>query len=68
MGVADAVAGIAVGQRADLVLLDADPLENIRNTSRIRAVVLNGRYLSRGKLDELLATSERIIRASPNIR
>ena len=46
---------VAAGKRADLVLLDADPLADIRNTQRIRAVVRDGRLLSRGELDEILA-------------
>ena len=46
---------VAAGKYADLVLLDADPLENIRNTERIRAVVVRGRYLDRKALDGLLA-------------
>ena len=33
---------LAVGQRADLVVLDADPLADIRHTARIRFTVLNG--------------------------
>jgi len=45
---------ILPGKRADLILLDANPLENIRNTQRIRAVVLKGRLLNRGDLDDLL--------------
>src|SRR5580704_7891786 len=45
---------IEKGKRADLVLLDANPLEKISNTKKIRAVVLNGRYFSRGDLDGLL--------------
>jgi len=36
---------IAPGMRADLVLLDADPLDDISNTRRIRAVVTRGRVL-----------------------
>ena len=40
------------------VLLDADPLADIRNTSRINAVILNGRLLDRTKLDQLLAEGE----------
>ena len=43
---------------ADPVLLDADPLADIRNTSRINAVILNGRLLDRTKLDQLLAEGE----------
>jgi cytosine/adenosine deaminase-related metal-dependent hydrolase len=42
------------GKRADLVLLDADPLEDIANTRRIRAVVLAGRYFARPDLDRML--------------
>jgi imidazolonepropionase-like amidohydrolase len=39
---------------ADLVLLTADPLQNIRNTERISAVIANGKYLDRAALDQLL--------------
>jgi imidazolonepropionase-like amidohydrolase len=39
----DSLGTIAVGKLADVVLLDANPLDDIRNTSRIRAVVANGR-------------------------
>jgi len=33
------------GKIADLVLLDADPLENIHNTRKIVSVILNGRVV-----------------------
>ena len=39
-------------------MLDADPLIDIRNTTKIAAVIANGRYLSRGKLDEMLRMVE----------
>lgn len=39
---------------ADLVLLDANPLEDIRNTRRIHGVMIRGRWLSRPELDALL--------------
>jgi imidazolonepropionase-like amidohydrolase len=42
------------GKVADLVLLDANPLEDIGNTHTIRAVVLAGRYFSRADLDRML--------------
>ncbi|MBV8052825.1 MAG: amidohydrolase family protein, partial [Acidobacteriaceae bacterium] len=42
------------GKVADLVLLDANPLDDIHNTRKIHAVVLAGRYFSRGDLDEML--------------
>src|SRR5687768_10735979 len=48
---ADAEIGtVAVGKRADLILLDADPLEDIRNTRRIRMVIQRGRIVDRGAL------------------
>ena len=43
---------------ADLVLLEANPLEDIRNTKTISAVVLNGRLLDRKALDQVLAELE----------
>ena len=45
---------IAVGQPASFVLLDADPLLDIRNTKRIRAVAVGGRFLDRDALDQML--------------
>src|SRR5712692_7789084 len=46
------------GKIADLVLLDANPLQDISNTQRIHAVVVNGRLLDRVALDALLAQAE----------
>jgi imidazolonepropionase-like amidohydrolase len=46
------------GKIADLVLLEANPLEDIRNTTKINSVVLNGRLLDRKALDQLLAELE----------
>jgi imidazolonepropionase-like amidohydrolase len=45
---------VAAGKVADLVLLDANPLDAISNTRKISAVVLNGRLLDRGELDLML--------------
>jgi len=53
LGLAD-TGTVEKGKRADLVLLDADPLEAIANTRKIQAVVLAGRYFSRSDLDGLL--------------
>lgn len=50
----DSLGTVAPGKLADLVLLDADPLADITNTTLIRAVVANGRYFDRGALDGLL--------------
>lgn len=54
---------VAKGMAADLVLIDGDPLADIRNTRRISAVVSNGRYLDRPALDALLANAERLARS-----
>jgi imidazolonepropionase-like amidohydrolase len=49
---------IEKGKIADLVLLDANPLDDISNTKRIAAVVLNGRYLSKESRERMLADVE----------
>jgi len=49
---------IETGKLADLILLDANPLTDIRNTTKIGAVVLAGRYLDRSALDHLLSAAE----------
>ena len=43
---------------ADLVLLDANPLTDIRNTRKISAVVLGGHYFSQADLDKMLLDAE----------
>ncbi len=45
---------VTAGKLADLVLLDANPLDDIGNTRRIRGVVLAGRYFDRAALDKML--------------
>jgi hypothetical protein len=57
-GVAASLGSIEVGKLADLVVLTADPLLDIRHTTRIQAVVANGRLLDRAALDRLLAEAE----------
>lgn len=55
LGMADSLGTIEAGKLADLVLLDANPLADITNTRRIRAVVAGGRLYRRANLDRLLA-------------
>ena len=45
---------VKTGARADLILLDANPLEDITNTRRIHGVMVGGRWLPRSELDDLL--------------
>lgn len=49
---------IEQGKLADLVLLEANPLEDIRNTQRIDAVIMNGRFYDRKALDKMLAQAQ----------
>lgn len=49
---------IEVGKTANLIVLDADPLKDISNTTRINAVIQKGFYLSRDGLDKILANVE----------
>lgn len=53
-GTAASTGTVAAGRRADLVLLEANPLENIDNSKRISGVMLNGRWMSRADLDTRL--------------
>jgi imidazolonepropionase-like amidohydrolase len=53
---------IQPGRRADLVLVDADPLADIRNTAKISGVMLGGRWLPRPQLDSILTHSRTVIR------
>ncbi len=54
LGMEDKLGTIGPGKYADLVLLDANPLNDISNTQRIAAVIVNGRYFSRASLDGML--------------
>ena len=55
---ADGAGTLAAGTTADVVLLDRNPLDDIRATRGINAVVLKGRYLDRAALDGLLAEAQ----------
>jgi len=57
LGKSGEIGVVDAGARADLVLLAASPLDDIRNLRRIQAVVRRGQLLDRPALDELLARS-----------
>jgi imidazolonepropionase-like amidohydrolase len=55
MGLQDSLGSVETGKLADLLILDANPLEAIDNSRRIHAVVANGRLFTRADLDQKLA-------------
>jgi imidazolonepropionase-like amidohydrolase len=60
LGLTDSLGVVAVGKVADLVLLDANPLRNIANTKRIRAVIQGGKLLDRRALDGLVYGAKKL--------
>lgn len=54
----DSFGTIEPGRRADLVLVDANPLADVANVARISGVMVRGRWLSRSDLDAGLAKIE----------
>ena len=57
LGRLDSSGTLERGKVADMVLLDANPLSELGNTRRSRAVVANGRLFDRAALDGLLAAA-----------
>ena len=49
-GVDDRLGSIAVGKGADFIVLDANPLDDIRNTRRIAQVYLRGKQVNRAAM------------------
>ncbi|HSM64193.1 MAG TPA: amidohydrolase family protein, partial [Gillisia sp.] len=49
---------VEVDKYADLILLDANPLEEIKNTRKISGVFVNGRWLDKAKIDKMLLELE----------
>jgi imidazolonepropionase-like amidohydrolase len=54
LGLQNSLGTVETGKFADLVLLDANPLQDIRNTQKISGVFLQGHYFDRQALDGLL--------------
>ncbi len=58
----DQMGTVEKGKLADLVLLSANPLEDIANTQKIASVIVNGRYFYRAELDKMLGRVENAAR------
>ncbi len=57
LGHSDRYGAVAEGKAADILILEANPLDNIAATRKIHAVILKGRLLDRAALDALLANA-----------
>jgi imidazolonepropionase-like amidohydrolase len=53
LGKLDSLGTVEEGKVADLVLLEANPLEDIRNTRKIFAVILGGKMIQKSALSEI---------------
>lgn len=58
-GVDDKTGTIEVGKAADLVLLEANPLQDIRNTKSISIVVIRGKVISKLQIEKTLHPGKR---------
>ena len=63
LGVSDSVGTVEVGKLADLVIIDGNPLADIRSTQSIQTVIVNGRVLDAAERGRILAAAARVASA-----
>lgn len=68
MGEADTWGTVAEGRRADLLLLDANPLEDVKHTREVAGVMVRGNWLPRSELDALLERTAVVANAPPPVK
>jgi imidazolonepropionase-like amidohydrolase len=62
LGLSDSHGMVEKGKVADLVLLEADPLDDIANTRKIAAVVVGGKVIPKTELAEMLRKTEEAVK------
>lgn len=65
MGKLERYGAVAQGKAADLLVLDANPLQDIANTRKVRLVVSQGKVYERAKLDAMLESARRYAAEHP---
>jgi amidohydrolase family protein len=65
LGLLDTLGTVSVGKLADLVLLEANPLDDIRNTQQINAVMVGGRLITSTQREAMLAEVEAVAQRPP---
>jgi imidazolonepropionase-like amidohydrolase len=68
LGEAGSWGTVAEGRRADLLLLDANPLEDVGHTRAIAGVMVRGHWLPRSELDAMLERTAVVANAPPRAK
>jgi imidazolonepropionase-like amidohydrolase len=62
IGLGSEIGSLEAGKFADLIVLDRDPLVNIRNSNSVSMVMVNGRLFDGGTLDEVYPRKKPLVR------